>query len=233
MARRYWRDESPIGASLEIGPDTWTVVGIVGDVRHAGLDVDVEPMVHLPFYQQPAPGLSMVVRTEADPRLLLPEVRRAVWSVDANVPVTRVSTMTSLISESGSEERYRTLLMLVFSVAAAVLAATGIFGVTAQGVALRSREMGIRMALGARGTGLVGGAVKSTLLIAVTGTVAGLIVALWTSRLLSRFLYDIKPTDPITYVAVAALILMVCLLASYAPARRIASVDPVVVLRAE
>ncbi len=233
MARRYWRDESPIGATVELGNDTWTVVGIVGDVRHVGLGVDVEPMFHLPSYQHPTHGMSLVARTEGDPRRLLPQLRKAVWSVDANVPVTRVNTMTSLISESGSDERYRTLLMLVFSITAVVLATTGIFGVTAQGVANRTREMGIRMALGARENGLVGMVLRGSLFTTLVGTAIGLVAALWATRLLSQFLFAVETSDPLTYGTVALLLVMVCLVASYFPARRASRVDPVEVLRAE
>lgn len=233
MAHRYWRDESPIGTNVEFANDTWTVVGIVGDVRHGGLDAAVEPMFYLPSYQHPTHNMSFVARTQGDPRHLLPQLRQAVWSVDASVPVTRVTTMSSLISASGSDERYRTLLMLVFSIAAVILATTGIFGVTAQGVARRSREMGIRMALGAREKGLVGLVLRGSLFTALVGTALGLVAALWVTRLLVQFLFAIKPSDPLTYSLVALLLITVCLVASYVPARRISRVDPAEVLRVE
>ena len=143
-------------------------------------------------------------------------MRDAVWSVDGDLPIKNATTVDPLIAESTDHERYGVLLVSAFGILAALLAAAGVFGITARSVALRRREMGIRMALGARGTDVV-----------------GLLGALWTSRLLERFLFGVEPSDPATYGVVAALIVIVCLLASYAPARRITKVNPVEVLRAE
>ena len=153
--------------------------------------------------------------------------------MDGDLPIKNATTVDPLIAESTDHERYGVLLVSAFGILAALLAAAGVFGITARSVALRRREMGIRMALGARGTDLVGNTVRGILYVGVTGTVVGLLGALWTSRLLERFLFGVEPSDPATYGVVAALIVIVCLLASYAPARRITKVNPVEVLRAE
>jgi putative ABC transport system permease protein len=234
MARRYWPDESPIGARFFWNRDNpITVVGIVGDIKRKALSADTEPAWFIPFSQLSELYLCFVARTELDPREVIPQMREAVWTVDREVAVKNATTMDALIAESAADERYRTLLMNVFGILAAMLAAAGVFGVTARNVALRTREMGIRMALGARETTLVGTTVRRFLLTGMAGTVVGLLAALWLSRLIAGFLYGIEPSDPMTYAIVAAVIVTVCLLASYTPARRITKVNPVEVLKAE
>jgi putative ABC transport system permease protein len=233
LARRYWRNESPVGATVELGGDTWTIVGIVGDVRHAGLDEEVAPMLYLPLYQHPTHAVSFVARINGDPQQMLSQLQREVWSIDANVPVTRARMMSALVSESSREDRYRALLMLVFSATATVLAAAGIFGVTAQGVTRQTREMGIRLALGAEQSGLVGMVLRGSLVTALLGAAVGLAAAFWTSRLLSQFLFGVEASDLVTYGSVALFLVAVCLAASFLPARRVTRVDPVEVLRVE
>ncbi len=235
MARRYWPGESPIGAQFRYpgSEEPVTVVGIVGNVKKQYLHETTEPAFFIPFSQNPRDRICFVARTEVDAQSVIPFMRQAVWTVDGELGVTNATTVARLIAQSTDQERYRTLLMNVFAILAALLAAAGIFGVTARSVALRTREMGIRMALGATESGLVGSTVRSSLLTALAGTAVGLVGALWASRLLSRFLFGIEPSDPTTYGVVAALIVVVCLLASFAPARRISKVDPVEVLRAE
>jgi putative ABC transport system permease protein len=218
---------------VKIGEDEWTVVGVVGNVRHSGLDVDVEPMIHLPLTQQPTHALSFIVRTSGEPLQLLPQLRQSVWSVDANVPITRVNTMASLVAKSGSDERYRTLLMMVFAVAAVVVATGGVFSVTAQGVERQTRELGIRIALGARAQKLIGMVLEESLVTAGLGTVTGLLFALWATRVLSRFLFNVAATDPLTYALAAVLLVGACIVASVLPARRASRVDPIEVLRAD
>jgi putative ABC transport system permease protein len=237
MAHRYWSDESPIGATLNIGEGEATVVGIVGNVRHGGLDLEVEPMIHLPLSQYHSQGmgyaLSYVVRTVGEPLRLLSQLRQAVWSVDPDVPITRVNTMESLVAESGSDERYRTLLMMVFAIAAVVVAIGGVFSVTTQGVERQTRELGIRMALGARSERLLRMVLKGSLVPSLVGIGSGLLAALCATRVLSRFLFGVESSDPLTYGLVGALLIGVCVTASILPARRASRVDPVEVLRAE
>jgi putative ABC transport system permease protein len=210
-----------------------TVVGIVGDMKRQVLHADSEPAWYIPFSQLPDSDICFVARTDLDPSEVFPLMREAVMSVDGELVVKNATTMAALVAQSAGHERYRTLLMTAFGVLAALLAAAGVFGITARGVALRTKEMGIKMALGARELGLVGTTVWGTLLVGLAGTAVGLTGALWTSSLLTRFLFGVEPTDPMTYGVVAAMIVTVCVLASYVPARRISRVSPVEVLKAE
>jgi predicted permease len=235
MARRYWPDRSPIGAQISWSGDNeqLTVVGVVGDMKRQTLHASSEPTFFIPFSQHPDETICFVARTELKPGDVIPLMREAVRSVDADLVVKNATTVTALVAESTANERYRALLMCVFGILATLLAAAGILGVAARTVALRKREMGVRMALGARPSGLIGVTMRSMLVTAVAGTVVGLAGALLISRLLTRFLFGIEPTDPTTYGAVAALIVIVCMTAAYAPARRITKVDPIDVLKAE
>jgi predicted permease len=234
-ARRFWPDESPVGAQVTLsfpkGPVT--VVGVVGDMKRQVLTAQTEPAFFISFGQLADETVCFIARTQMDSRDALPLMSASVRSVDGELVVKNSTTVADLIASSADHERYRTLLLNFFGILAAFLAAAGVFGVTARGVALRTRELGIRMALGARGSGLIGVTVRGALYIGITGTAVGMLGALWSSRLLSRFLYGVEPWDPTTYAIVATLIVMVCLVASYAPARRITNVNPVEVLRAE
>ena len=164
---------------------------------------------------------------------MIPLLRDAVWSVDRDVAITQAGTMDSWIAESASDEHYRTLLMASFSVFAVALAAVGVFAVAVRFVVQRSREMGIRMALGARESDLVRTMLRGALATGLAGTALGLVGAFWASRLLSGFLFAVETWDPATYAGVAGLLLLTCLAASAVPARRIARVNPTEVLRAE
>ena len=235
MARRYWPDESPIGARFFWGgsPGPVTVVGVAGDMKRQVLHAGTEPAFFIPFVQHPDETICFVARTGLRPRDVIPLMRDAVRTVDADLVIKNATTVAALVAQSTENERYRALLMGVFGILAALLAAAGVFGVAARSVALRTREMGVRMALGARAAGLIGATVRGILVTGLAGTAVGLVGALWTSSLLARFLFGVEPSDPTTYGVVAALIVMVCLLASYVPARRITRVNPVDVLRAE
>lgn len=235
MARRYWPGESPVGARLDWGgsPEPVTVVGVVGDMKRQVLYAGDEPAFFIPFSQLPDESICFVARTQAPAQWVIPLMREALASVDKDLVVKNATTMAALVAQSASQQRYLMLLTTFFGLLAAVLAAAGVFGVTARSVALRTREMGIRMALGASTPTLVGRTVGDALLLALAGTAVGLLGATWISELLVRFLYDIKPADPSTYGAVAVLTLIVCALAAYVPARRIARLAPVDVLKAQ
>jgi len=235
MARRYWPDESPIGARFFWGgsPGPVTVVGVAGDMKRQVLHASSEPAFFIPFVQHPDETICFVARTGLRPRDVIPLMRDAVRTVDADLVVKNATTVAALVARSTENERYRALLMGVFGILAALLAAAGVFGVAARSVALRTREMGVRMALGARAARLIGTTVRGVLVVGLAGTVVGLVGALWTSSLLARFLFGVEPSDPTTYGVVAASIVLVCALASYVPARRITRVNPVDVLRAD
>jgi predicted permease len=234
VARHFWPGKSALGATVHhMSYGDLTIVGVVGDVLEGWVGTRARPMVYLPLAQTRQEEISLIARTAGDPVPILPLMREAVWSVDPDVAVAMETTMESLVSDSTSSERYRTTLVVFFAFSATLLAAIGIFGVTARSVALRTRELGIRVALGATGQGLVGMILRASMTTALAGTALGLLGALWVSRLLAGLLFGVEPTDPLTYVAVVSVLVGVCLCAGYLPTRRIASVDPVEVLRAE
>jgi putative ABC transport system permease protein len=232
MAKRFWPGESALGARLHFG-DTLTVVGIVGDVRHEALDAEVLPTLYVPLAQGGASTMSFVVRAGGDAESLFPSLRAAAWSVDADAPIRRTASVSSLMARSAREEHFRTVLMMVFGVSAALLAGAGVYSVTARGVNRRAQEMGIRMALGARGGSLVRTIVMADLATGLVGIVLGIAGALTASRFLSRFLFGIGGWDPPTYAAVASLALLLCMTASFIPARRASVLAPMRVLRKE
>ena len=232
MARRFWPNETAVGATVLYDVPR-TVVGVVGDVQQTALDVDVEPTFYVPHAQYPATEMNIVARTNGDPQHAISFMHDAVRATDPNVPITRSSTVGAFVSQATGDQRYRMLLMLAFAICSAVLATAGVFGVTARAVAMQSRDMGIRLALGAREGILVGATVRSSLATGILGTALGLLGALWASRVLSRFLFGIENTDLATYAAVASLLVLLSLLGSYLPARRITQIDPAETLRVE
>jgi predicted permease len=233
LARRLWPNESPIGRRLWYPWTTTTVVGVVGDVRRETLGAPPDLVFYVPFSQHTTAQVSFAARITGNAALMIPQMRDAVWSVDGELAITNSGTMASLISRSANDERYRTLLMGMFGVLAAALAAVGVFAVTARAVAQRTREMGIRMALGAREAEMVTTVLRGSIATSLLGVAIGIFGAFWASRIVSGFLFDVEPSDPLTYGAVASALLILCLLASYLPARRIARLDPVDVLKAE
>ena len=233
-ARRYWPGENPIGSSLTLGgADTFTVVGIVGDVRRRSLDIAPEPTIYLPARQLSLPFLSVLVRTTASPDAIVNDVRAAVRSVDPELPVGEARTLAEIVSTSVAEPRFRTTMVTIFSAAALLLAAVGLYGLISYSVAQRSREMGIRLALGAQPGQVLRLAMREGVALAAIGVVIGVLAAFPLMRLLGSLLFGIGAADPGTYLAVAAMLIGVAVLACYVPARRAASVDPMVTLRAD
>jgi putative ABC transport system permease protein len=235
LARRYWPDASPVGARIR-GPDThYTVVGVVGDARREALTEQLEPTFYasLPQIEGWVPKVTVVARTEHHPEAAIPTLKQSIWSVDPTVPLGLVGTMGSLVDESATDARYRTFLVGTFGLLAAMLAAAGVFGVTARAVAFRRREMGIRLALGATSNDLTGSTVRATLRTTTLGIVLGLAASLSTGALLADFLFAVGPSDPVTLGSVLLLILAVCLISSYVPARRIAKLNALDILHAE
>ena len=206
---------------------------MVGDVLEGWVGTEPRPMVYLPLYQTTQDEISLIARTAGRPGALLPSLREAVWSADPDVAVTLETTLESLVADSSLSERYRTLLVAFFAVSATLLAAVGISGVTARSIAMRAREFGVRVAVGAAAGHLMRMVLTETLATALAGSAMGLVGAAWVSRLLARFLFGIEPLDPFTFGAVASLLVGVCLAASYLPARRILRLDPVAVLKTD
>ncbi len=234
-ARRFWPGRSPVGAqvSLSYPRDPVTVVGIVRDMKRQVLSGGAEPAFFISFAQLPDETVSFVARTQIDPLDAIPLMVQAVTEVDPDLAVRNGTTLSDLVERSAADERYRSLLMNVFGLLATLLAAAGVIGVTARSVSHRTRELGIRMALGARGSGLISATIHANLRVALAGITIGLVGAFLASGVLTPFLFGIEASDLPTYATVALLMVSLSLSASYIPARRITMVNPVDVLKAE
>jgi predicted permease len=231
MAERFWPGQDPIGARF-VAHDTVTVVGVVGDVLHESLKADPRPTFYLADAQQAIQvTMSLVAHASGDPEALLPQIRHAIRRVHPQAPVVRLATARSLISQTARDERFRVVLFLAFGLVAVLLAGAGVFGVTARGVESRKREMGIRLALGARSGHVMRTTVLPGVLSGVTGLILGLVAALAASRLLASFLFGVETWDPATYALVALTMLGISLAATYVPSRRVQSMEPAAVLR--
>ena len=236
LARKYWPGQDPIGARISSDGKTWArIEGVVGDVRQAGLAAEPLPEVYLSYLQDPFawPYLTMLVHTSADPLKLVASIQSAVWSVEKDLPISSVRTMEQIRSHSIAQPRLTALLLGVFAALALILASVGIYGVMAYSVTQRTHEMGLRMALGARASNVLTLVVGQGMLLAAIGVGVGLASAFAMTRVLEKFLWGVRPTDPVTFTAVSLLLAAVALLASYLPARRATRVDPMVALRYE
>jgi len=233
IARKFWPEGSAVGARVRLWGQEGRVVGIVGSVKRNALGADPDPAWYASLKDRPNRSISLVARTSGNPAALATRMRETVQSLYPDVPVRQVTTLPDLIFESAAQERYRTFLMGVFSLVATLLAAVGIGGVTARGIAHRKKELGIRICLGAGEDGLLKKVVGEGLLNGAAGTTFGLLVALGAGRLLGSLLFEVTPFDLPTYALVAGFLLLVVVIASYLPARRIAGLDPARILRAE
>jgi predicted permease len=230
LAELNWPGESPVGVRVGYNGEAWTIVGVVGDVSQKSLAVDVEGTFYVSTAQYPRRRLTLVARTSDDPARYLPALREAIWSIDPDIPISTSTTLEELMGEADFDDRFRAVLMSVFATLATLLAAVGVFGVTARGVAQRTREMGIRTALGAKASELVNLALWGSMVSAVVGTSLGLLAAYWISSLISHLLFGIEGRDPLTFASVGVLLLAVCLVASYVPAHRVTRIQPMEVI---
>ena len=239
LARVYWPGEDPIGKRFHFGgigiPDEpWiTVVGIVGNVRNSGLHVEPRPQVYVPATQRSDATQTFVVRTARDPRSLIQEARAAVFAVDRDQPVAQVKTMEQVVAQSVAGRRFNMVLLGAFAGLALLLAAVGIYGITAYSVAQRTREMGLRMALGAQPGSVLGLVLKEAGALALIGLGAGLALAFAATRVMASLLYGVGTTDPATFASVTAGLALVSLAAAWVPGRRATQVDPLVAMRAD
>ncbi len=239
LARRLWPTGGAIGQALELGNSTegtvttLRVVGVVGDARLMSVDSAATAMVYIPSPLMPRRVMTLIVRTRDDPATILASVRRAIHEVDGEQPITELATMSAVIGESLAPTRFLVLLVAGFGVLALVLASIGIYGVVAYLVAWRTREIGIRVALGARRATVVRWALRSGLEPVAIGLALGTAIALLSSRVLASKLYEVSPTDPATFGGVLALLSGVALLAATIPAVRAARIDAVIALREE
>jgi len=237
MARRFWPGENPVGKRLTPSFHAETgareIVGVVGDVKATGLDVDSSAMMYMPYKQAPMPFMSFVVRTASNPEALIQPVSTAIYSIDKEQALTDVQTMEQVVTKSLSERRFNMTLLLIFAGVALVLAAVGVYGVMNYTVTLRRRELGIRMALGAGRMDVLRLVLGQGLTLTLIGIAAGLISAYALTRLMASLLYGVTATDYLTFASVSAVLIAVGVAASYVPARRATKVNPTIALRTE
>ncbi len=241
LARRLFGDRDPIGERVRFGPEMgsghgWDqVVGVVGDVKQYGLAVAAPDAFYVAQGQWDWVDntVTLVVRTRGDPAALVPALKRAVWSANPTVPIQRIESMSAFVAASAGQRRFVLLAIEVFAATALVLAAVGLYGVIAGGVAERIREFGIRNALGAGPGSITASVVRRALLLTGAGTLIGVIGALLASRVLAGMLFGVGRADPVTYAAAIATLGVVAMFSAWVPARRAAAVDPTTALRAE
>jgi putative ABC transport system permease protein len=237
LAREYWPKENPLGKRVRFGPpennEPWhTIVGVVGAVKQEGLRLTRRRTVYLPHSQISVNGMALAVRA-ANPENLAPAIRGQVKAVDPDLPVINVRTMTEVISRSVWQPRLYAILFGVFAAVALALASVGIYGVMAYSVSERTREIGIRVALGAQTRDVLRLVVAQGMTLTLIGAAIGLAASLALTQLMRTMLFEVSATDPLTFAALAALLSVVALLACYLPARRATKVDPMVALRCE
>jgi predicted permease len=234
-ARRYWPGRDPLGRRLRLGEDAklpWiAVVGIVKDIKHDGLDIDGVPHIYVPIYQTQGRVMSVVLRTSLPSSSLEAEIRQRIQSIDPGLPVFSITSMMEVIGASLARHRFSADLVGAFAGLALLLASIGIYGLLDYMVSQRSREIGLRMTLGAQPTDIIGLILKKGATLAGVGIASGMLLAAFAAPTISGLLYGIRPIDPTVFLLVPLVLLAVALLASYLPARRAAKVDPMIALR--
>jgi putative ABC transport system permease protein len=235
LARKYWPGQNPIGKHLRFEDgDPWTtVVGLVGDVHQLGLHEEAPPLLYIPYQQFPLPFTNVAVRSTLPQGTVISILRHQLSTIDPDLAFADLETLQSVVDRSVAEPRFRTILIGIFAALALILAAIGVYGLISYSVAQRTREIGIRVALGARPRQVLLPVLREGLLLALFGVGLGLAGALAATRILASFLFGVGASDPITFSAVSLFLLMIALAASYVPSRRALRVDPLVALRTE
>jgi putative ABC transport system permease protein len=250
LAKRNWPGQDPIGRSITVfrasqarpdfgKPVVLSVIGVVQDVRNFGFAADPNPDVYVPYTLEVWPHLWLVARTNLDEQSVIPAIRRVVQGIDRNIPVSGSASsmgflpMNFFISQSLSSRRFSTAIAIGFAAAALLLAVIGIYGATAYGVAQRTNEFGIRMALGAAPNSILTLVLGQSVRIAGAGAIVGVVVAFASTRLIRKMLFGTSPTDPATFVLVPLLLLTAVVVACVLPARRAAALDPTRAIRME
>jgi putative ABC transport system permease protein len=233
LARQYWPNENPIGRRMRLWGEFRKVVGIVSQVHHYGLEKEPEPTIYAPYEQMPNKAMALAVRTSMETGTVVRAVKQAVWSVDAGQPVFQIRSMNDYLSLASTAPRISMALLAVFAAVSMLLAALGIHGVVSYGVAQRTREFGLRMALGSTPGQLTSMVIRNGLKTAVLGLAVGMVGAVALASALRALLFGVAPLDPLVMVSVVVLLLTVALLANYLPARRATRIDPMEALHQE
>jgi putative ABC transport system permease protein len=233
MARRFWPNTDPLGKRFGLSRYRLTVVGIVGDVKFTSLTKDADPEFYEPYRQAPGADMTLTARTVTDPLRLAPALRQAVLETDPTQAISRVTPMAQYVSDAVGTPRVSALLLAAFGTTALLLAAVGIYGVISSSVTRRTREIGIRIALGASGRDVMWIVVGQAIALASLGVVLGIGSALALNSIMQRMLFGVTATEPFTYLAVSVLLIAIAALAAYVPARRAARISPSVALRCE
>jgi len=232
LARQVFPNEDPLGKRLimSFGKQAFEIIGIVGDIRHRGLESEPRAAMYMPVYER---TMTVVLRTKVDPSSLAAAVRKEVQTIDPDQPVAELKTMEQWLETAVAEPRYRTGLIALFALVALILASTGIYGVMSYSVTQRTHEIGVRMALGARRFDVLKLVVRQGMGLVVVGVIIGLLAAVGLTRLMSSLLFGVTAKDPLTFAAVASGLTLVAFIACYLPARRATKVDPLEALRYE
>jgi len=243
FVKQYFPNENALGQKMRLGPPgriwrnkkltSFEIVGVVRDVKLAGLEAPSEPAYYIPASQAPLEDMTILVRTTTDPLSIVGALRQVVWSIDPNQPISNVSTLEKVVDDSVAPRRLNMLLMGLFGGLAMLLSAVGIYGLLSHAVTQRTQEMGIRMALGAQVNDVLRLVLKQGMMLALAGEAIGLVGAFALTRLIRGLLFGVTPNDVTTFVVVAAVLGIVALLACYFPARRATKVDPLIALRYE
>ena len=238
LAKRYFHNEDPLGRHVVFGfPANGIVsreiVGIVGDIHDVSLGKDPGPMLYVPFAQAPLYGGEVVVKSTLSTSAVVSAIRTVTHGIDKNLPVTDIAPLPDVLNASVAQPHFRTLLLGLFGSIGLMLAAVGIFGVISYSVSRRTRELGIRVALGAEPGSVLGMILRQALALTLIGIAIGVPCTLATARLIRHLLFNVTPYDPVTLVLVSLVLLAVGALAGYIPAQRAMRVDPVVALRHE
>lgn len=237
LARKYFSKENPVGRHLYLSSDDGQVgreiIGVIKDVHHSGLSEESGAEIYAAHTQHPWGAITMVVRANSEPKSLVAAVRREVNALDKELPVYSVKTLEEYLSSSVAQPRFQTLLLVIFAGVALILTAIGLYGVIAYSVAQRTREIGVRIALGARTSDVMKMVLRQGMKLVAIGIVLGLIASFALTRLIKNLLFGVSTTDPLTFASIALLLTVVSLLACYIPARRAMKVDPMIALRYE
>ncbi|HEY6382546.1 MAG TPA: FtsX-like permease family protein, partial [Pseudolabrys sp.] len=237
LARRYFPNEDPLGKQVTIhsrppgrNPPV-EIIGIVGDVKLDTMEKVGEPTVYWPHSELALPGMTLVMRTSGDRMNVIAAARAAIYSLDPEQPIADLSTMESWLANSMGRARFITVLLAVFASVALMLASVGVYGVMAYAVAQRNQEIGIRMALGAQTKDVLMLVIREGMALALIGIAIGMLAAFVLTRWMETLLFEVRPTDPLTYTIIAAVLALVTLISCWIPARRAAKVDPLIALR--